>query len=59
MNEETSLNLLVTPLIETQDTCMRQAISPHSNARLLATGRTYEDLQFTDVISSQALSKII
>jgi hypothetical protein len=65
MNDETYLILLsvVIPLIEKQDTCIRQAITPHerptATLRLLATGRTYEDLKFTTMMSPQALSKII
>jgi hypothetical protein len=39
---------------------MMMAISPHerltATLRYLATGRTYEDLKFTTVISLQALS---
>ncbi|PNF31399.1 hypothetical protein B7P43_G04087 [Cryptotermes secundus] len=65
MNEETYLQLLslVAPLIKKKDTVMRMAISPHvrltATLRYLATGRTYEDLKFTTVISPQALSTII
>jgi hypothetical protein len=54
---------MVTPLIEKQDTCIRQAVSPHeiltATLRLLATGRTYEDLKFTPIMPPQVLSKII
>ncbi|CAH1963126.1 unnamed protein product [Acanthoscelides obtectus] len=65
MNEETYLKLLsmVTPLIKKQDTVMRKAISPHerltATLRFLATGRSYEDLKFTTIISPQALGVII
>lgn len=50
MNEDTYLNLLslVTPLIQKQNTVMRDAISPHkrliATLQFLATGRTYECL---------------
>lgn len=54
---------LVTPLLLKQDTCMRKSISPHerlsATLRYLATGRSYEDLKFTTLISKQALSLII
>jgi hypothetical protein len=62
MNEDTYLNLLpmATPLIGKQDTCMRQAVSSDerltATLRLVATGRTYEDLKFTAVMSPEALS---
>lgn len=65
MSESTYLELLglVTPYIEKQDTCMRQAISPHerlsATLRFLATGRSYEDLKFSVAISAQSLGKII
>ncbi|CAH2012330.1 unnamed protein product, partial [Acanthoscelides obtectus] len=65
MNEETYLKLLsmVTPLIKKQDTVMRKAISPHerltATLRFLATGRSYEDLKFTTIVSPQALGVII
>ncbi|VEN62449.1 unnamed protein product [Callosobruchus maculatus] len=42
---------------------MRQSISPHerltATLRLLATGRSYEDLKFSVAISPQALGQII
>ncbi|CAG9837948.1 unnamed protein product [Diabrotica balteata] len=42
---------------------MRPAISPHkrlsATLRFLATGRNYEDLKFSTIISPQALGKII
>lgn len=65
MDEETYLKLLsmVTPYIKKRDTVMRQAISPHerltATLRYLATGRSYEDLKFTTIISPQALGVII
>lgn len=65
MDEETYLELLtlVTPLIQRQDTFMRQSISPHerltATLRFLATGRSYEDLKFSVAISPQALGQII
>lgn len=65
MNEETYLKLLslVSPLIERKDTIMRKSISPHerlsATLRFLATGRSYEDLKFSTVISPQALGHII
>lgn len=65
MNEETYLTLLalVTPLIQKQNTVMREAISPHerlsATLRFLATGRSYECMKFSTIISPQALSQII
>ena len=65
MDEETYLKLLslVSPAIEKQETLMQKTISPHerliATLRFLATGQTYEDLQFTTFISAQALGKII
>ena len=51
----TTLLALVTPLIEKQDTIMRCAISAHerlsATLRYLATGRNYEDLKFSTIIS--------
>jgi hypothetical protein len=42
---------------------MREAITPHerltATLRFLATGRTYEDLEFSTIISPQALSYIV
>lgn len=59
----TELLGLVTPLIERQNTVMRDCISPHERLtctlRFLATGRSYRDLRFTTAISHQALSIII
>lgn len=65
MNENTYLHLLslVTPLIEKQNTVMRNALSPHERLtltlRFLATGRTYECLKYSTNISPQSLSTII
>lgn len=65
MDEDSYVMLLnlVTPIIEKQDTILRSAISPHerltATLRYLATGRNYEDLKFTTLISPQSLGKII
>ncbi|RVE47831.1 hypothetical protein evm_007586 [Chilo suppressalis] len=65
MNEETYVKLLtlVTPLIEKQETVMRNAISAHerltATLRFLATGRSYQCLKFSTIISPQALGRII
>lgn len=65
MDENTYLKLLslVTPLIQKEDTVMRKAISAHERLtvtlRFLATGRTYECLKFSAIISPQALGRII
>ncbi|KAJ8963117.1 hypothetical protein NQ318_018582 [Aromia moschata] len=65
MDEETYIELLnlVTPFIKRKDTIMRTAITPHerltATLRFLATGRNYEDLKFSTIISPQALSQII
>lgn len=54
---------LVSPLIQRQDTRMRQAVTPEQRLvvtlRFLATGRTLEDLKFSSAISAQALGVII
>lgn len=54
---------LVTPKLEKQDTVMRKAISVDERLkvtlRYLATGRSYTDLQYSAIISKQALSSII
>ena len=61
MNEETYLNLLllVSPLIKKQDTVVREAVTPHerltATLRFIATGKSYEDLKFTTVISPHLL----
>ncbi|XP_050310641.1 putative nuclease HARBI1 [Anthonomus grandis grandis] len=65
MDEDTYVELLtmVTPLIKKQDSRMRKFISPHerlsATLRFLATGRSFEDLKYTALISPQALGKII
>ncbi|KAF9424306.1 hypothetical protein HW555_000445 [Spodoptera exigua] len=63
--DENYLKLLemVTPMIKKEDTVMRNSISAHERLsvtlRFLATGRSYEDLKFSAIISPQALGKII
>lgn len=64
--DETTYNVLlkmVTPLIQRQDTNMRQAITPHerltATLRYLASGCSYEELKFATAISPQALGQII
>ncbi|KAJ8895126.1 hypothetical protein PR048_000451 [Dryococelus australis] len=51
------------PEVIKRSTCMRKAVSPHetlaATLRLLATGRSYKDLEFTTITSKQALSEII
>ncbi|XP_050664336.1 uncharacterized protein LOC126964989 [Leptidea sinapis] len=65
MDHNTYLHLLnlVAPIIEKQHTIMRNAIPPHdrlvATLRFLSTGRNYEDLKFSSIISSQALGRII
>nr|XP_023027147.1 uncharacterized protein LOC111515143 [Leptinotarsa decemlineata] len=65
MDEESYITLLklVSPIIKKQDTILRAAISPHerltATLRYLATGRNYEDLKFSTLISPQSLGKII
>lgn len=53
----------VGPIIKKEDTVMRAAITQHerltATLRFLATGRSFEDLKFSVIISPQALSKII
>lgn len=57
------LRCQVGPLIIKKDTVMRVAITPHerltATLRFLATGRTFEDMKFSVIISPQALSQII
>lgn len=54
---------LVRPLIEKQNTIMRESISAEerlvATLQFLATGRSFEDLKFSCAISAQALGKII
>jgi hypothetical protein len=65
MDRDTYLKFLslVTPEIQKKDTTTRRAITPHerptATLRFLATGRSYKDLEFTTVISKQALSRIV
>ncbi|XP_050676455.1 uncharacterized protein LOC126973283 [Leptidea sinapis] len=65
MDHDTYLHLLklVAPIIEKQDTIMRNAIPPHdrlvATLMFLSTGRNYKDLKFSSIISSQALGRII
>jgi len=53
----------VKPMTAKQDTVMRNAITPEAHIaatlRFLTTGRSFEDLKFATIISSQALGKII
>jgi hypothetical protein len=61
MDEKTYFKLqqLVTPLIKKKVTQMSLSISPHERLtvtlRFLATGRSYEDLKFSTLISAQSL----
>lgn len=54
---------MVAPYIAKQDTVMRESISPQerlvATLRFLATGREYEDLKYSAVISPQLLSTMI
>lgn len=54
---------LIAPMISKQDTVMRKAISAKERflvtLRFLATGESYEDLQYLSRISPQSLSTII
>ncbi|CAH1379989.1 unnamed protein product, partial [Tenebrio molitor] len=65
MSEDNFMILLekVRPLIEKEDTVLRAAITAEERLavtiRFLATGRSYEDLKFSAIISPQALGKII
>ncbi|KAJ8913411.1 hypothetical protein NQ315_008804 [Exocentrus adspersus] len=63
INTYEELLCLVTPLIKNNDTVMRPSITPHerlsATLRFLATGRTFEDMKFSVIISPQALSQII
>ncbi|XP_063794791.1 uncharacterized protein LOC134956748 [Pseudophryne corroboree] len=65
MDEEMFQELLrlVTPLIQKQDTNMRQAISVQdrlvATLRYVATGRSLQDLKFSTLISPQAMGLII
>lgn len=65
MSEESYNELLslVTPLIQKQDTVMREAISPHerltATIRYLAEGKNQTSLQYPTLISRQTLGRII
>lgn len=65
MNETVYQKLLslVSPLIQKNDTIMRTAIPPHerltATLRFLATGRSYECLKYSTLISPQSLGRII
>lgn len=48
---------LLRPRITKQDTVMRQAIP--AEERLIATGKSYEDLKFSTGIAAQTLGSII
>jgi len=54
---------LVRPYIEKKNTVMRESISAEeqlvATLRFLSTGRSYEDLKYSCVVSAQALGKII
>jgi hypothetical protein len=53
----------VRPLIEKEDTVLKTAITAEERLaitiRFLATGRSYEDLTLSAIISPQALGKIL
>ncbi|CAH1984112.1 unnamed protein product [Acanthoscelides obtectus] len=55
--------MLVKPLIEKKNTLFREAVSVEerllATLRFLATGRSYEDLKFSCIISPQLLGRII
>ena len=65
MDEDIYLELLnvLSPFIEKEDTILRKSISAHelltATLRFLATGCSYEDLNFSTMISPQALGQII
>lgn len=53
---------IVSPLIERQYTIFKEVISPHERLTVtlfLARGRSYEDLKFSTIISSQSLRQIV
>jgi hypothetical protein len=54
---------VVSPLIQKKNTTMWQAITRRkrltATSRFLSTGRSYEDLKFSTMMSPQALGKII
>jgi hypothetical protein len=65
MSEDNVMSLLekVRPLIEKEDTVLRTAITAEERLAItmhfLVTGRSYEDLTFSAIISSQELGKIL
>lgn len=65
MDEDTYVDLLsrVSPFITYEDTIMRKPITPHERLsvtlRYLATGRSLNDLKYSAIISTSALSAII
>jgi hypothetical protein len=64
MDEDTFMELVnrVTPYVKKSDTNMRQAITQERLAvtlRFLATGETFQSLQFATRISSRTMSDII
>lgn len=63
-NEYKYLLDLVTPLIERKDTVLRESIPVDDRLAvtlrfILATGRSFEDLKFSSIISAQSLGIII
>lgn len=54
---------MITPMIEKQDTCMREPISSAQRLsctlRYLATGVNFEELKFITAIAPQTIGKII
>ena len=54
---------LITPLVQREDTNMREAISPKqrlfATLRFLASGLTFENLKFETAIAAQTLGRII
>jgi hypothetical protein len=54
---------LITPLIQTKDTGMRRALTPHKQSKttlsFLPTARNCENMQFSAAISQQAHEKVI
>jgi hypothetical protein len=65
VSEDYVMSLLekVRPLIEKEDTVLKTAITAEERLaitiRFLATGRSYEDLTLSAIISPQALGKIL
>lgn len=54
---------MVSPLIQRNDTVMRDAISPnqrlYATLRYLVSGHTFEELKFSTAIAAQTLGRII